>query len=182
MADMLPFRIKEKSRTSVSGAGYSGRHREISDAFEGAVNHLATQPVGTKMIIKHEIELERGAESEPSFPLEIVNIEFTDANGDLISELNINSGIVIQSEILSLSTSSITFTVIIEIKDDQGILRDVNWISDLSLAAGASAKPGIAWTPSEVGNYTAEVSCWESPARNTELAQKKTRTFTVTQP
>jgi hypothetical protein len=38
--NMFPFIIKEKSRTS-AGAGDSRSYRQISDAFEGAVNHLA---------------------------------------------------------------------------------------------------------------------------------------------
>lgn len=56
----MAFRIKETSSIDASGgSSYSNQHMEITDAVEAAVNHLGSQPVGTKVTITHTINIER---------------------------------------------------------------------------------------------------------------------------
>ncbi|MEZ5390427.1 MAG: hypothetical protein R2680_11280 [Nitrososphaeraceae archaeon] len=39
--------------------GYSSSHREITDVIETAVNHLTEHHPGSKVAIKHSIEIKR---------------------------------------------------------------------------------------------------------------------------
>jgi DNA integrity scanning protein DisA with diadenylate cyclase activity len=52
--------VKERSNIkSSSDSDFNKEHREISDAFEAAVNYLAQKPSGTKVTITETIELKR---------------------------------------------------------------------------------------------------------------------------
>ena len=56
----MSIKIKEISSISLNEVnGYSSSHREITDAIETAVNHLTEHPLGSKIAIKHSIEIER---------------------------------------------------------------------------------------------------------------------------
>lgn len=56
----MTFKIKEVSSINANGGGsYSNQHMEITDAVEAAVNHLGSQPIGTKVTITHTINIER---------------------------------------------------------------------------------------------------------------------------
>ncbi len=53
----MPFQIKETSSINASGpGGYTMNHREVTDAMEAAVNHLANGSVGDKVSITTTIE------------------------------------------------------------------------------------------------------------------------------
>lgn len=48
---ILVFEILEKSEIRVKTRDYESRHQELSDAMEKAINWLASQPIGTEVII-----------------------------------------------------------------------------------------------------------------------------------
>jgi hypothetical protein len=49
----------------------------------------------------------------------------------------------------------------------------------MTLAAGASAQPGISWTPTQPGVYIIEVYVWESIANPVAYSPVFTQTVTV---
>ena len=54
------FQIKETSSINASGSGgYANNHREVTDAMESAVNHLANASIGDTVTITHTITLKR---------------------------------------------------------------------------------------------------------------------------
>jgi DNA integrity scanning protein DisA with diadenylate cyclase activity len=57
----MSFRIEERSSIKVQGKGYEKEHREITDAMEKAINWLATQPVGTEVVVAEATLIKRTA-------------------------------------------------------------------------------------------------------------------------
>jgi len=57
----LVFEILEKSEIKVRTRDYESRHQELSDAMEKAINWLASQPVGTEVIITEKTIIIRTA-------------------------------------------------------------------------------------------------------------------------
>jgi hypothetical protein len=48
---VLVFEILEKSEIKVRTKDFESRHQQFSDAMEKAINWLASQPIGTEVII-----------------------------------------------------------------------------------------------------------------------------------
>jgi len=55
------FQVKEESHIRVKTRDYEKEHRELSDAMEKAINWLATQPVGTEVIVIETTVIRRTA-------------------------------------------------------------------------------------------------------------------------
>jgi DNA integrity scanning protein DisA with diadenylate cyclase activity len=57
----LVFKILEKSEIKVKTIDYESKHQELGDAMEKAINWLASQPVGTEVIITEKTIIIRTA-------------------------------------------------------------------------------------------------------------------------
>jgi len=57
----LVFEILEKSEIKVHTRDYESKHQELGDAMEKAINWLASQPVGTEVIITEKTIIIRTA-------------------------------------------------------------------------------------------------------------------------
>lgn len=57
----MVFEILEKSEIKVHTRDYESKHQELGDAMEKAINWLASQPVGTEVIITEKTIIIRTA-------------------------------------------------------------------------------------------------------------------------
>jgi hypothetical protein len=105
--------------------------------------------------------------------------ELVDSLGNPVTAPTVNTVTVIQATVTNNDTATHTFTFIVQIKDSSGVVVGINWIQSMTLAAGASAQPGISWTPTQPGVYIIEVYVWESIANPVAYSPVFTQTVTV---
>ena len=84
-----------------------------------------------------------------------------------------------QARVFNNDTVAHTFTFLIQDKNSAGEVVNIAWVRDLTLQAGDSVTPGLAWIPSLPGVYEKCVFIWESIAEPIALSPVQCITFTV---
>jgi len=138
------------------------------DAFgSGAVKKtiLFTARVGTSLPRTQQV---------PASAPAVVN-----AQGQPLTTVRMGDVATIQATVRNNDTTAHTFTYLVQVKNAQGVVVSLAWLRDISLAAGASTSPGLAWIPSTTGTYTVEVFVWESLTNAVALSPVQRITVTV---
>ena len=107
-------------------------------------------------------ELERATIDDPG----LVNA-FGAPIGSLV---NVDQQIQISADITNNQTISQNFVYLVQIKDEQGLVVSLGWISG-QLTPDQKLNPSLSWTPKEAGNFSAEIFVWEGLANHSALAE-----------
>ncbi len=78
-----------------------------------------------------------------------------------ITGAELGSMVGIQSDIMNYSPDEMTFTFIVQIKDEKGITMDLTILQDLTASPNHSLKPAVFWLPEKDGDYYAEIFVWQ---------------------
>ena len=89
------------------------------------------------------------------------------------------SMIGIESDIMTYSNNEMSFTFIVQNKDEEGFTVALTSLQDLSASPNHSLKPAVFWLPEEDGHYQAEIFVWQSVHNPVPLAQSSTVFFNV---
>ena len=106
--------------------------------------------------------------ANPAFgiePLEraVINDErLVNLSGATLGEhIIVNQQVQITAKITNAQEEIQDFVYIVQIKDENGIVVKLGWISG-SLTKYQSFEPSLSWTPKESGVYTVEIFVWNS--------------------
>ena len=80
----------------------------------------------------------------------------------------VNQSIQITAKITNTQDSVQDFVYIVQIKDGNGVVVKLGWISG-SLTQHQSFSPSLSWIPKDSGEYSAEIYVWDSLARQEAL-------------
>jgi len=111
-------------------------------------------------------ELERATLSEP-------RLEQWGAGGTIIENINVNQQIQIAADITNHQTKSQNFLYLVQIKNDLDIVVSFGWISG-QLTPDQKFSPSLSWTPTESGEFIAEVFVWEGIVNHKALSEYTT--------
>ncbi len=104
----------------------------------------------------------------------MVNPRLENAFGVQVSDkININQQIQISADITNHQTNSQNFVYIVQIKNDAGIVISLEWISG-QLTPDQKLSPALSWSPSESGEFIAEIFVWEGIVNHKALSEYTT--------
>ena len=110
-------------------------------------------------------ELERASMVDP---------RLENAFGAPVSDkINVNQQIQISSDITNHQTKSQNFVYLVQIKNDADIVISFGWISG-QLTPDQKLSPSLSWTPTESGEFIAEVFVWEGIVNHKALSEYTT--------
>jgi len=96
--------------------------------------------------------------------VEITNPRLVNAFGTKISEqINVNQNVQISADIKNNQEKSQKFVYIVQVKNQNGVIVSLGWISGGSLEPGQIFSPAMSWTPLASDEYTAEIFVWDVP-------------------
>ena len=87
----------------------------------------------------------------------------------VFEHVNVNQQVQISADIANGQDKSQPFVYIVQIRDSDGIIISVTWITGL-LNPVQSFSPAISWNPDASGEYTAEIFVWESLSNRDALS------------
>lgn len=96
----------------------------------------------------------------------------------ILEQVNINQQIQITSVLTNKQTTSQDFVYIVQIKNQNGIIVALNWISG-TLLPGQSFSPALSWMPESAGTYTAKIFVWQSLSNPDPLSEPAKITITA---
>lgn len=106
--------------------------------------------------------------------LERVSIDdpkLTNAFGAPVSDkINVNQQIQITADITNHQTKSQNFVYLVQIKNDADIIISLGWISG-QLTPNQELSPALSWSPSESGEFIAEIFVWEGIVNHKALSE-----------
>ncbi len=105
--------------------------------------------------------------------------KLVDESGQQISVAGGGNMVGIESEVANTASSKVTFTLITQIKDKEGVTVFLFWVENLSVLPNDSVKPSVFWSASADGEYNAEVFVWESLGKPVPLAPVGNLAFSV---
>ncbi len=115
-------------------------------------------------------ELERASMVDP---------RLENAFGAPVSDkINVNQQIQISADITNHQTKSQNFVYLVQIKNDADIAISLGWISG-QLTPDQKLSPSLSWTPTESGEYIAEVFVWEGIVSHKALSEHTTLQISV---
>jgi len=76
------------------------------------------------------------------------------------NNVNVDQQIQISADIINNQEKSQTFIYLVQIKNEENFVVSVGWISG-QLTPYQKLNPSLSWTPSQPGEFTAEVFVWE---------------------
>ncbi len=110
-------------------------------------------------------ELERASMEDP---------RLENAFGTPVSDkINVNQQIQISADITNHQTKSQNFVYFVQIKNDVDTIISLGWISG-QLTPDQKLSPSLSWTPTESGEFIAEVFVWEGIVNHKALSEYTT--------
>ena len=119
------------------------------------------------------------AENEERNTLSVSNPQLINEFWAGITGAESGNMIGIKSDVMNYSSDEMTFTLIVQIKDQEGIPVLLTSLQDLSASPNHPLKPAVFWLPEEDGHYEAEVFVWQSVSNPVPLAPINTVSFNV---
>ena len=101
-------------------------------------------------------------------PISFVRI--VDTQGNRITAIRSGDLVNIEAKVGNNDTLPHTFTFIVQVKNSDGRVESLAWISEIPLEPGSSLSPGISWRPNTADTYSIEVFVWESFANPLPLS------------
>ena len=86
----------------------------------------------------------------------------------IIDNVNVNQQIQISSDITNTQERSQNFVYLVQIKNDAEIVVSLGWISG-QLTPFQELSPSLSWTPTDSGEYVAEIFVWEGLINHSAL-------------
>ena len=100
----------------------------------------------------------------------IVNPKLVNAFGvSLGNNVNVDQQIQISADIINNQEKSQTFIYLVQIKNEESFVVSVGWISG-QLTPYQKFNPSLSWTPSQPGEFTAEIFVWEGLRNHNALS------------
>jgi hypothetical protein len=104
----------------------------------------------------------------------MVDPRLENAFGAPVSDkINVNQQIQISADITNHQTKSQNFVYLVQIKNDADIVISLGWISG-QLTPDQKLSPSLSWTPTESGEFIAEVFVWEGIVNHKALSEYTT--------
>ena len=91
----------------------------------------------------------------------------------IIDNVNIYQQIQISSDITNNQMKSQTFVYIVQLKNEEGFVVSVGWISG-QLTPDQKLNPSLSWTPINSGEFIAEIFVWEGLQNQRALTENTT--------
>ena len=96
----------------------------------------------------------------------------------IIDNVNVHQQIQISSDITNNQMKSQTFVYIVQLKNEEGFVVSVGWISG-QLTPDQKLNPSLSWTPVNSGEFTAEIFVWEGLQNQRALTENITLSVNV---
>ena len=107
-------------------------------------------------------ELERASMVDP---------RLENAFGAPVSDkINVNQQIQISADITNHQTRSQNFVYLVQIKNDLDFVVSLGWISG-QLTPDQKFSPSLSWTPTESGEFIAEIFVWDGLKNHSALSE-----------
>ena len=101
----------------------------------------------------------------------IVDPRLVNAFGAPISDkINVNQQIQISADITNHQTKSQNFVYLVQIKNNAEIVVSLGWISG-QLTPDQKLSPSLSWSPSESGEFIAEIFVWDGLKNHSALSE-----------
>ena len=101
----------------------------------------------------------------------IVDPKLVNAFGiSLGNNVNVDQQIQISADIINNQEKSQTFIYLVQIKNEENFVVSVGWISG-QLTPYQKFNPSLSWTPSQPGEFTAEIFVWEGLRNHNALSE-----------
>jgi len=101
----------------------------------------------------------------------IVEPKLVNAFGiSLGNNVNVDQQIQISADIINNQEKSQTFIYLVQIKNEENFVVSVGWISG-QLTPYQKFNPSLSWTPSQSGEFTAEIFVWEGLRNHNALSE-----------
>ncbi|QLH06579.1 hypothetical protein [Nitrosopumilus ureiphilus] len=88
----------------------------------------------------------------------------------VVDNVNVNQQIQISADITNNQVKSQNFVYIVQIKNEQGFVVSVGWISG-QLTPDQKLNPSLSWTPKDSGEFIAEIFVWEGLVNHNALTE-----------
>ena len=86
------------------------------------------------------------------------------------NNVNVDQQIQISADIINNQEKSQTFIYLVQIKNEENFVVSVGWISG-QLSPYQKFNPSLSWTPSQPGEFTAEIFVWEGLKNHNALSE-----------
>jgi hypothetical protein len=86
------------------------------------------------------------------------------------NNVNVDQQIQISADIINNQEKSQTFIYRVQIKNEESFVVSVGWISG-QLTPYQKFNPSLSWTPSQPGEFTAEIFVWEGLRNHNALSE-----------
>ena len=86
------------------------------------------------------------------------------------NNVNVDQQIQISADIINNQEKSQTFIYLVQIKNEESFVVSVGWISG-QLTPYQKFNPSLSWTPSQPGEFTAEIFVWEGLRNHNALSE-----------
>jgi len=86
------------------------------------------------------------------------------------NNVNVDQQIQISSDITNNQEKSQSFMYLVQIKNKEGFVVSVGWISG-QLTPYQKLNPSLSWTPTQLGEFTAEIFVWEGLQNQRALSE-----------
>ena len=101
----------------------------------------------------------------------IVDPRLENAFGASVSDkINVNQQIQISADITNHQTRSQNFVYLVQIKNDLDFVVSLGWISG-QLTPDQKFSPSLSWTPTESGEFIAEIFVWDGLKNHSALSE-----------
>ncbi|MFB5610320.1 MAG: hypothetical protein ACE5R3_07900 [Nitrosopumilaceae archaeon] len=99
---------------------------------------------------------------EPLERVQVTSPRLADFRGGTVSEnVIVNQLVIITADITNGQDITQDFVYIVQIKDEQNIIRYLNFFK-AEVEPAKTFSPGVSWTPNLSGKYVVEIYVWES--------------------
>ena len=88
----------------------------------------------------------------------------------LENNVNVDQQIQISADITNNQEKSQTFIYLVQIKNEENFVVSVGWISG-QLTPNQQLNPSLSWTPTQSGEFTAEIYVWEGLENHNALSE-----------
>ncbi len=133
---------------------------------------------GTSMRAVEVVATARIGLAMGELPLEVSPPEFLDLEGKPIGKITVGIPVLISSNITNKATFNIDMLYIVQIKDAEGRVVNLNFVEG-TVPAKKSYLFSIAWTPEKEGVYKVEVYTWRSWVEPVALSKVVTASMIV---
>lgn len=94
--------------------------------------------------------------------VDIVNPRLENLGGTKISgQVIVNHQVQISADVKNNQEKSQKFVYVVQVKNQNGVIVSLGWISGLSLNPGQTFSSSLSWTPKISSVYTAEIFVWD---------------------